>query len=308
MDKFQAISAFIAVSDQKGFAAAAKSLGMSPPAVTRLVAMLEDHMGVRLLQRTTRMVSLTDAGSRFLERARRIMDDLAEAERHVEDERGVPSGRLSVSAPSMFGRLHVGPLACTFMNTHPFVSIELQLADRMVNLVEDGIDVAVRIGQLADSSLVARRVGATRKVVVAAPEYLSRTASIHRPEDTASHRVIAATPIGPAGQLSFHRGHEAAQVAYAQSYVTNSIDAAIWHAERNGGLVQVMAYQVVEQVRSGRLMLVLPEFEPEPLPIQFVYPTTRLLSVKVRAFIDMAKEFADWDFTDLQRVTSRSGS
>src|ERR1700724_4441668 len=172
MDRLDAMQAFIAVADLQGFAPAARKLGLSPSAVTRLVAALEDRLGARLLQRTTRSMTLTDAGARYLERARRILADVEEAEIAAQRERARPSGRLVISAPVGFGRLHVSPVLTTYLKRYREVSAELRLEDRMINLVEEGIDLAVRIGHLADSSLVARHVGEMRRTTVAAPGYL----------------------------------------------------------------------------------------------------------------------------------------
>src|ERR1700754_3676021 len=163
MDRIDAMQAFVAVADLRGFAPAARKLGLSPPAVTRLVAALEDRVGARLLQRTTRSVMLTDVGVRYLERIRRILADVEEAEGSVRDERTRPSGRLVVSAPLGFGRLHVSPVMSAYLARYPEVSGELRLSDRMINLVEDGVDLATRIGDLPDSTLVARHVGQTRR-------------------------------------------------------------------------------------------------------------------------------------------------
>src|SRR5499425_3333861 len=172
MDRIDAMLAFVAVADRQGFAPAARKLKLSPSAITRLVAALEERLGARLLQRTTRSVALTDAGTRYLERARRILADIEEAETAAEGERTRPSGRLVVSAPLGFGRLHVSPVMTAYLKRYPEVSGELRLEDRMVSLVEDGIDLSVRIGELADSSLVARHVGEMRRIVVASPAYL----------------------------------------------------------------------------------------------------------------------------------------
>src|SRR6201991_1280597 len=174
MDRLDAMQAFTAVADLRGFAPAARKLKLSPPAVTRLIAALEEHLGVRLLQRTTRSVTLTDTGSRYLERARRILADVEEAELSAQAERIQPSGRLVVSAPIGFGRIHVSPIMSTYLKRYPDVSGELRLSDRMINLVEDGVDLAVRIGHLADSSLVARNVGDMRRIAVASKDYLRR--------------------------------------------------------------------------------------------------------------------------------------
>ena len=172
MDRIDAMQAFVAVADLRGFAPAARKLGLSPSGVTRLIAALEDRLGARLLQRTTRSVTLTDVGARYLERVRRILADVEEAEGSVEGERTRPSGRLTVSAPVGFGRLHVSPVMSAYLMRYPEVSGELRLSDRMINLVEDGVDLAIRIGHLADSSLVARQVGEMRRIVVASSGYL----------------------------------------------------------------------------------------------------------------------------------------
>ena len=206
MDRFSAMKAFVAVADARGFAPAAQRLGMSPSVVTRLVARLESQLGIRLLQRTTRSVTLTDAGTRYLERARRVLSELEEAEESASAERARPTGRLVVSAPAMFGRLHVSPLMCRYLNLNPDVVGELSLSDRMVSLVEDGIDLAVRIGHLADSSLIARRAGETRRVLVASPSYLERRGVPATPLELARHQTIQFSPLATAADWSFREG------------------------------------------------------------------------------------------------------
>ncbi|HSZ95666.1 MAG TPA: LysR family transcriptional regulator, partial [Bradyrhizobium sp.] len=190
MDRLDAMQAFVTVADLKGFAPAARKLGLSPSGVTRLISGLENHLSARLLQRTTRSVTLTDAGARYLERARRILADVEEAEIAVESERARPSGRLVISAPVGFGRLHVSPVLTTYLKRYREVSAELRLEDRMINLVEEGIDLAVRIGHLADSSLVARHVGEMRRITVAAPGYLKSRGEPKRPQDIVAHDTI----------------------------------------------------------------------------------------------------------------------
>lgn len=301
MDRFDAIGAFVAVVDQNGFAPAARWLGRSPSAVTRMVATLEERLGVRLLNRTTRSVSLTDAGTRFLERARRILGDLAEAELMAENERGEPGGRLVVTAPLVFGRLHVAPLICAFMNRHRHVQGELVLGDRMASLVEEGIDLAVRIGVLTGSNDIARRIGATRRVLVAAPGYLASVGALADPAQLSGHRLISLTALTHPRNWRFGGPDREMEFDLTPSYVTNSADAAIWHASQGGGLTMALSYQVIDHIRSGALCVVLEEFEPPPLPIQFVYASSRLLSLKVRAFVDMAVETCDWKFLDLGR-------
>ena len=296
MDRFSAMKAFVAVADARGFAPAAQRLGMSPSVVTRLVARLESQLGIRLLQRTTRSVTLTDAGTRYLERARRVLSELEEAEESASAERARPTGRLVVSAPAMFGRLHVSPLMCRYLNLNPDVVGELSLSDRMVSLVEDGIDLAVRIGHLADSSLIARRAGVTRRVLVASPSYLELRGEPATPLDLARHQTIQFSPLATAADWSFRDGARDLRVPITSHYSTNSADAALWHAEHDGGLTFALSYQVLDAVKAGRLRIVLESFEPPALPIHFVYPSSRLLSAKVRTFVELAAATCDWRF------------
>jgi DNA-binding transcriptional LysR family regulator len=296
MDRIDAMQAFVAVADLHGFAPAARKLGLSPSAVTRLIAALEDRLGARLLQRTTRQVALTDIGARYLERARRILADVEEAEGAAEGERIRPSGRLVVSAPVGFGRLHVSPVMSAYLKRYPEVSSELRLADRMINLVEDGVDLAVRIGHLADSTLVARQVGEMRRIVVASSGYLEAHGEPKTPEAIASHETIQFGATAAPPDWRFVRDGSEVRVTPAPRFITNSSDAAIQYAEAGGGLTRVMFYQAADALKKGRLRIVLAKFEQPPLPIHLVYPTSRLLSAKVRTFIDLVTEISDWHF------------
>jgi DNA-binding transcriptional LysR family regulator len=296
MDRIDAMQAFVAVADLRGFAPAARKLGLSPSGVTRLVAALEERLGARLLQRTTRSVTLTDVGARYLERARRILADVEEAEGSAEGERNRPSGRLVVSAPVGFGRLHVSPLMSVYLTRYPEVSAELRLADRMINLVEDGVDLAVRIGHLADSSLVARHVGEMRRVVVASPAYLKQRGEPKTPEAIVSHATIQFGAMSAPPDWRFVDDGRELRVTSAPRLATNSADAAIQYAEQDGGLTRVLAYQAADALKAGRLNIVLEKFEEPPLPINLIYPTSRLLSAKVRAFVDLVVESRDWHF------------
>ena len=296
MDRFDAMQAFVAVADLQGFAPAARKLGLSPSGVTRLIAALEDRLGARLLQRTTRSVTLTDVGARYLERARRILGDVEEAEGAAQDERARPSGRLVVSAPIGFGRLHVSPLMSAYLQRYPEVSAELRLSDRMINLVEDGVDLAVRVAHLADSSLVARHVGEMRRIVVASSGYLGQHGEPQTPREIASHQTIHFGATSAAPDWRFVEDGREIRVVNTPRFVTNSADAAIHYAEQDGGLTRVLAYQAAEAIKGGRLRIVLAKFEPPALPIHIVYPTSRLLSAKVRSFIDLVVERSDWHF------------
>lgn len=296
MDRIETMQAFVTVADHKGFAPAARKLGLSASAVTRMVAALEERVGARLLQRTTRSVMLTDAGERFLERARRILADVEEAEGAVQAERTQPTGRLVVSAPLGFGRRHVTPLMSTYLKRYPDVAGDLRLSDRMVNLVEEGVDIAVRIGHLPDSSLVARAVGDMRRMVVASPDYLATHGEPHHPSEIAAHRTVHFGALSAAPDWRFVEDGREIRVACAPRFTTNSADAAIYHAEQGGGLTRVLAYQAAEGLASGRLKAVLVDYEIAPLPIHLVYPTSRLLSAKVRAFVDLVLHDCDWHF------------
>ena len=293
MDRIDAMQAFVAVADLKGFAPAARKLGLSPSAVTRLVAALEQRLGARLLQRTTRSVTLTDVGTRYLERARRILADIEEAEGAAEGERTRPSGRLVVSAPVGFGRRHVSPIVSVYLKRYGEVSAELRLSDRVVNLIEEGVDLAVRIGHLPDSSLVARHVGEMPRIVVASPGYLKARGEPKTPEAIASHDTIL---FGSTPEWRFVRDGREFRVTCTPRFTTNIADAAIQYAEADGGLTDVMAYQAADAIKAGRLKVVLAKFQRPPLPIQIVYPTSRLLSAKVRAFVDLVVETSDWHF------------
>lgn len=293
MDRLDAMNVFVNVAELRGFAPAARRLKLSPSVVTRLVAALEERLGTRLLQRTTRSVALTDAGARYLERARRILVDVDEAEGAARAERTVPTGRFVVTAPNVFGRLHVAPAFCAFLEKHPGVVGELLLSDRNANLVEDGIDLAVRIGVLEDSSLVARSVGATRRVLVASPRYLARKPELRSLEQLGAHDLIHLTSLGAASEWRFEGDRT---VAIAPRLATNSADAAIGHAMRGGGIAMALGYQVADAVRARKLRVVLAADEPAPLPIHLVYPSTRLLSAKVRAFVEQVIATCDWRF------------
>lgn len=296
MDRLEAMTAFVAVAEHRGFAPAAKRLGLSRSAVTRLVAALEERLSIRLLQRTTRSVALTDAGARYLERARRILAEVDDAERGARAERSEPAGRFVLAAPRVFGRREVAPLMHEFLVAHPAVIGELTLADRVVNIVDEGVDLAVRIGLLEDSSLRTRQVGTTRRVVVGSPEYLAASKRLRAPAELASHRTILFTSLTPLPEWRFRSGDEELRVAIRPSFSTNDAEAAIGFAEQGGGLAMVLAYQVADRVKSGSLQLVLPKHEPPPLPIQLVYPSTRLLSATVRAFIDLTVATRKWTF------------
>lgn len=296
MDRLRAMEAFVTVAELRGFAAAARRLRLSASAVTRLVAALEEQLEIQLLQRTTRSVALTDAGARYLERARRILADVDEAEGAARAEQREPTGRFVVAAPVVFGRLQVAPILGAYLSRHRKVVGELLLSDAMASLVDDGIDLAVRIGRLPDSSLVARKVGETRRVLVGAPRYLRRRGRPRAPADLARHDLVHLTPLAPTPDWQFVHDGRPQPLAFRPSFVTNSVDAAIGHVTLGGGLAMVLYYQVAEAVRAGALEVVLASHEPPPLPIHLVQLAGRRPPATVRTFVELVVQRCDWRF------------
>ena len=278
---------FVRIVEAGSLTAAADALGMSAPSVVRSLAALERALGVRLLNRTTRRSSLTDEGREYCERCRRVLAEVEEAEALMSARRAKPKGRLRLTAPVTYGRMHVAPVVAAFIARYPEVQVELLLVDRVVDLVEEGIDAAVRIGHLPDSTLVARRLGETRRVVCAAPAYLKRAGVPGAPGELAKHRCILFTGLSASGEWSFG-GKPPLRVAIRPVLRTNQVDAAIDACLRGLGCGQFLHYQVESLIGKGKLRRLLAEYEPAPLPIQIVYPQARLPSSNVRAFVDLA--------------------
>lgn len=283
MDQLSSMRVFVAVAEARGFAAAARVLRLSPPSVTRCVAALEERLGVRLLNRTTRQMNLTEAGERFLIDCKRIIADVEIAEDRARSAGREPQGVLAVTAPVMFGRMHIAPLLHDFIGRHPKVTVRAAFDDRIVNLVEEGIDVALRIDALADSSLTAVRVGLVRRIVVASPEYLASNGEPKTPRDVVRHCAFGS------GRTPWRfRGANVAETQPRMMLKVNGSDVAIGFAVAGRGLARPLSYQVAEELRDGRLQEVLADFRPEPIPVQLVYPEGRRAAAKVRAFVDFA--------------------
>jgi len=290
MDRFDAMTAFVAVIDEHGLAAAARKLGRSPAAITRAVAFLEQHTGARLLHRTTRSLHLTEAGERFAASCRRILAEMDSAELLAAGERAQPRGLLTVTAPVMFGRIRVRPYVDRLLDQYPDLQARLQLVDRVVNLINEGIDVAVRLGELADSNLIAVQVGAVRKVLCASPAYLEHAPPLEVPSDLTAHRCISFSGVGPSETWTFasgRKGQPLVPVRLRPRLIVNTADASISSAIEGHGIARVLSYQIEDDLKSGRLVLVLENFEPAVLPVHIVYPEARLAAAKTRAFIDM---------------------
>lgn len=290
MDRFQELSVFVGVAELGGFAAAARALAMSPPAVTRSVSALEDRIGTRLFIRTTRSVRLTESGQRLLGDAKRILADLEEAEEAAVGSHAAPRGEIRITAPVLFGRIHITPILGDFLDEFPMVSARTLFVDRIVNLMDEGLDVAIRIGDLPDSSLTAVRVGSVRRVVFAAPAYLNEHGRPEHPRDLGRHRVIQSTAIGTSGHIQFREDGKLLSQRISPRLMMNSIDALIELVRRGWGISQSLSYQVAGLVDTGELEIVLEDFELPAWPVHVVHQEGRLVSAKVRAFVDYCVE------------------
>jgi DNA-binding transcriptional LysR family regulator len=289
VDRLETWTIFAAVAEQRSFTNAARQLARSPAAVTRAIAELEKRLATRLLNRTTRSVSLTDDGARYLEHCRRVLAEIAELDAVANGKRQEPRGSLTITAPVIFGRLHVLPIVEKFLIDHPAVDAKLLLLDRSVSLVEEGIDVSVRIGQLPDSSLRAIKAGEVRRGVYASPAYLRRSGVPKDPRELGNHACIAFTAVTPvADRWPFHRDKGAFAVTVKPRLVVNTGEAAIDAAVRGIGVTCVLSYQVMEHVAGGALRHLLADYEPAPLPIHVLHPAGGHVSSKVRLFIDAA--------------------
>lgn len=287
MDRLQSLKVFVAVAEAESFAGGARAVGLSAPSATRGVADLETALGARLFSRTTRRVRLTDVGRAYLEEVRDILERLQAAHDAASGAAGRPVGRLRITCPQEFGRLHVAPLVADFLDVHEGVSAEVLMVDRVVNLIEEGIDVAVRIGPLPSSDLAALKVGTVRRVVCGAPGYLDTQGTPDVPRDLARHRLIA-TPTDTA-RGSWRFGTDEAQaVKVAPRLAMTSVAAAIRVARQGWGLTRALSYQVADDIAAGNLCTVLDAYEPAPLPVHLVHVEGRRAAATVRSFLDFA--------------------
>jgi DNA-binding transcriptional LysR family regulator len=299
MDKLRAMAHFAAIVEQSSLTAAARREQTSVPTVVRSLSALEDELGVRLMNRTTRRVALTEEGRGYYEHVKLVLSQIHDAERALAERRRVPRGRLVVTAPVLFGRLHVAPLLIEFGAAWPELSLELVLLDRVTNLTEEGIDLAVRIGKLADSSLVATPVGKTPLVVCASPSYLRERRAPERPEHLSRHVCVRYVDPGPWKEWTFLRGERRERVATSGVFDTNQIEVALEACRAGRGLGRFLGYQVKAYLESGELERVLARYEPKPLPVQVVIPHARGLSARVRSLLDflvprLRKHAAEW--------------
>ncbi|MEM7215142.1 MAG: LysR family transcriptional regulator [Pseudomonadota bacterium] len=289
MDKLQALEIFVAVADAGSFAGGARTMGMSAPSATRGVLELEERLGARLFNRTTRVVRLTDVGRNYLDEVRVILADLKAADDGISGTIGTPNGMLRLTAPVEFGRIYVAPILADYLDLYPDVTASMLMVDRVVSLVEEGLDIGVRIGPLTTPGLMALRVGKVRRVICGSPEYFARHGVPQRPEDLSRHRLVAATTVAPSSEWRFGKSQNL-HVKVSPKLSVTSIATAVSLARSGWGLTRALSYQVGPDLLSGELKAVLEDFEPEPLPVHLVHYEGRRVSTTVRSFLDMARD------------------
>ncbi len=290
MDRLGAMSVFVTAVEAKSLSAAGRKLAMPVTTVSRKISELEAHISTRLLIRSTRILALTDAGRSYLSACKRILESVDEAERTATGEYTAPTGDLIIAAPIVFGRLHVVPIVAEFLNTYPDVDVRLVLEDRPLNLLENHIDLAVRIGDLPDSSMIAAKVGMIRNVLCASPKYLKEHGAPKTPQELGEYDCINFTfaALMSPDVWTFKTGRSEISMRIHARFVVNAAEAAIDAAIAGVGIARVLSYQVKKAVDSGALSTVLTRFESAPMPINLVYTRQRLLPIKLRAFLDFA--------------------
>src|SRR5216684_2742186 len=294
MDRLDELTIFVAIVEAGSLVSAARRLRRSPPAITRALSSLEDRIGLRLVDRTTRRLAPTEAGSALAERARAWLADYEEM--LVGASQAPVRGALRITAPVQFGRRHVAPIVSAFLNEYPDVQVELSLNDRNLDLIEEGLDLAVRIGPLEDSSLVARQVGSVRRVVVASPAYLARRGVPRAPSDLATHDTIFGMARSPAREWRFGPSKRGPLVRLSPRLLVDDVEAQLQAVQAGRGIARVLSYQVRDEVASGTLVRLLQDYEPAPLPVQLVTLSRSHMAPKVRTFLDSAaKIFHDVD-------------
>lgn len=308
MDRIDAMKVFVSAVDQGSLAGAGRRLGRSPAAVSRAIAFLEAHVGAELLHRTTRSLKLSEAGERYAAACRRVLADLEEADIAAAGDRAMPRGTLTLTAPIVPGEDILRPVLDAFMNECPAVSVRLFLNDRPVNLIDEGIDVALRVGHLADSNFVAVRIGEVRRVVAASPQYLAQHPVINEPADLAKHRIISMTNFG-VDSWTFAPGKGSSvsrAVQFTPRMIVDTVRAAAASAREGHGVTRLFSYHIAEEIRDGRLQVLLGKDEFPPLPVHLLAPQGRFSVPKVRAFVDFAVPRLKRYFDHLSREVDRS--
>jgi DNA-binding transcriptional LysR family regulator len=286
MDRLEAMSVLVTAAEAGSLSAASRQLGMPLATVSRKVSELEMRLKTRLFNRSSRRLTLTEAGRSYVATCKRILDDVGEAERAASGEYLAPKGELNITAPIVFGRLHVLPVVAAFLDAYPEVDVRMRLVDHMVNLVEEHIDLAVRIGELPDSSLVATRVGAIRRVICASPVYFAARGTPTKPNELGTHDCITFEGLTSPSAWIFRTGKKEISVPVHSRLTVNTAEAAIDAAVAGVGITRVLSYQIADAIKRGALTVVLQEFEPAPSPVSLVYAGQRRLPLKLRAFLD----------------------
>ncbi len=288
MDRLEAMATLLAVVEAGSFSAASRRLGTPLATVSRRLSELEDHLNTRLLHRSSRRITLTDAGAAYIEACRRILDQIDEAEHIASGEYRSPKGELTVTASLVLGRRHVVPVAAAFLEAYPEVWLRLRLTDQVIDLQEEHIDLAIRIGALPDSGLIARQIGTIREVVCASPGYIARRGRPETPEDLANHDCVSVAGLTNAGRWEFPIRGAVVPVAVRARLVVDAAEAAFDAGLAGAGIIRLFSYHVADAVRDGALTVLLQDFEPPPSPVSIVYLGGGLQPVKVRAFVDFA--------------------
>ncbi|NIY92337.1 LysR family transcriptional regulator [Vibrio diazotrophicus] len=289
MDKLEAMRIFVEVAKESSFVAASRTLNISAPAVTRSINHLETVLGVRLLNRTTRIVRLTDSGMRFFEDAKRILEDVDSAISSVAGKYSEPSGVLSITAPVLFGQIHITPILTEYLRKNSLVTVRAEFFDRNSNMLEEGLDVAIRIGKLSDSSSYATQVGHVQKVVCASPSYLDKHGVPKHPSDLENHEIVQASMVEASTTWVFNSAGREENTKVTPRLYCSQNGTALAAVENGLGITRLMSYQVGEQLKKGSLIRILNEYEPSPLPVNILYLERRHSNAKVSSFIELAK-------------------
>ncbi|MFY3772928.1 LysR family transcriptional regulator [Marinobacter salsuginis] len=290
MDKIVLMRIFVTAAESESFVGAGQRLDMSAPTVTRAIAQLESSLGVRLFNRTTRRVRLTESGNRYYQDAKRILEEIEDVESALVGVYREPKGVLSVTAPVLFGRKYIVPILIEFLDRHPEIKVKAVFYDRVSNILDEGLDVAIRIGNLKDSSQFAVRVGNVQKVVCGSPDYLSKHGVPSHPADLADHQIIQSSAVEPSTNWWFEASGGKTSVRVSPRLQFNQNDSAISAVKSGYGITRLMSYQVGEEFQAGSLVRILQEHEAEPIAINIVYLEGSKASAKIRSFVDLAKE------------------
>lgn len=288
MDRFEAISTLLAAVDAGSLSGASRQLGIPLPTVSRRVADLEEHLKVRLLLRGNRKLTLTDAGRAYVASCRRIMEEMAEADRTAIGEYNTPQGEIVFSVPVVMGRIVALPVVVQFLRAYPSIKMRVQLTDRNVSLLDEHIDIALRVGKLPDSNLVATCLGGIRRVICASPTYLNERGKPQVPGDLSAHECVGFETLTEGTNWDFQIKDSSERISIPTRLIVNTVDGAVTVASEGGGIARVLSYQIANQVAKGELISLLEEYEPALIPVSLIYPRQRQVPLKTRAFLDFA--------------------